>query len=373
MRFRALCYLFIFSCFHLGNASPLETAPDIKFDVRKANTQFDQINLKLSVENLNVTDLGAAIEALTELSTHAANCVETAQRKITNLNEMVARNNVLSTPTKDSVDKLYLSNQIKKLESHQAECRLFSIRALEAIDAYKKAASQLVKKVAFTRERSLWNILATSLQNPSAEIISPLLEKATLDKLPSLKNFFLMVSLSVLLSFFLLTHFRQRHISRYKIRKNLLNFYHTILLTATITSGMLLFYLLDQFYPNPLASIAFQMIAVFLGYLLIHLAIIFAFQQPKVKGYFLLHGMRYQYFRQLFLVVIGMSALGLVGKLVRAQFKIDEISMQLGESLYLLSLLVLSLYFVARFCRTHHKIQWVQQYRPLIRAVTLIW
>jgi potassium efflux system protein len=373
MRLRFLCYLLILISTQLANATPLETTPDTKFDVKQANTQFDQINLKLSVENLNLSDLGTAIDTLSELNSRAEHCVDTAQKKINNLNELVAQNNVLSNQTKQSVDRLYLSNQIKKLESHQADCRLFSIRAIETIDAYKKASSQLVKKVAFTREQSLWNILTTTVQSPVAVIITPLFENMQFDAFPSFKSALWMISISFLFSFLLLFHLQKRQISLYKIRKNPLTFYHMILLTTTISSGMLLCYLWDQFCSTPLDSTTFQINAIVFAYLLAHIAIIFAFLQPKVKGYFLLHRMSYQYFRQLFFVVISMGALGFIGALITAQFKMDEISIQLGESLYLFSLLIFSLYFVVRFGRIHRQVPWVQRYRPFIRTATFIW
>lgn len=157
MRIVVLSFLFILTTLATTPVMSIEPRPEIKFDLKKANQQFDQIKFKLSGDHLNLPDLENAIETLQKFNHQAEKCVSDAQKKIDDLNELLMQNSSLSKPEKHSVDLVYLDDQKKGLASHQAECRLFSIRAQEAIDAYKIACSNIVKKVTFTREAPLWS------------------------------------------------------------------------------------------------------------------------------------------------------------------------------------------------------------------------
>lgn len=157
MRVIILFFLLITTTLTTAQVLPVQVLPEKKFDLKGANQQFDQINLKLSVENLNLPDLEQAIDILHKLNTQAEQCVISTQKKIDDLNELAIQNGSLSKPDKHSVDALYLEAQRKELSSHQAECRLFTIRAQEAIEAYKTASSKIVKKVTFTRDTPLWD------------------------------------------------------------------------------------------------------------------------------------------------------------------------------------------------------------------------
>lgn len=168
MRLIALSCLFILSIFTATPGLSMETESNVKFDLKKANQQFDTINLTLSVQNLNLNNLEKAIKTLESLNYEASSCVISAQRKIDDLNDLSVQNGTLSTPEKHSVDAVYLNEQIKGLTSQQAECRLFSIRAQEALDAYKKTTAKLAKKVVFTRGEPLWS----SVSNQSIYLLS---------------------------------------------------------------------------------------------------------------------------------------------------------------------------------------------------------
>lgn len=144
-------------------AIPMEVI-GIKFDVKNANQKFDQINLKLSVQNLNREDLDIAVATLTELDDQAEQCIAEAEKKLSNLNDLAIQSGEKTSSETRGVDKDYLNGQKKALVDHQAECRLFSIRAKEAIGVYRTAASQLVKQEALVREIPLWTNISKLTQ-----------------------------------------------------------------------------------------------------------------------------------------------------------------------------------------------------------------
>lgn len=77
MRIFVMILLFFFSISPtLGD----NTLPAI-FDVKNANKQFDQINLQLSVQNLNLNNLNKAVETLGELSAQSDECIADIQKK----------------------------------------------------------------------------------------------------------------------------------------------------------------------------------------------------------------------------------------------------------------------------------------------------
>ena len=128
---------FIIACFfclaaNIGMAEPLNELP-AGFNSKKANQQFDQINLQLSIQNLNLTHLDSAVDTLTSLTIQADRCVEITQKKLTNVEFLIKQATNPQENNGQGADLVYLNNQQKELSDAQSQCRLFSIRDKEAI------------------------------------------------------------------------------------------------------------------------------------------------------------------------------------------------------------------------------------------------
>ncbi|HFF3294086.1 TPA: portal protein, partial [Legionella pneumophila] len=160
MRIFVMILLFFFSISPtLGD----NTLPAI-FDVKNANKQFDQINLQLSVQNLNLNNLNKAVETLGELSAQSDECIADIQKKINGVDVLIKQ--ATSTGNDKGADLVYLNNQKHQLAELQSQCRLFSIRAQEAIEAYKSAILQLRQEKTLARTLPLWQ-LASKIINSS--------------------------------------------------------------------------------------------------------------------------------------------------------------------------------------------------------------
>ena len=353
-------------------ALPIETALDTKFNLKKANQQYDQINLKLSVENLNLVDLENAIKTLEELNHKAENCIIDAQKKINNLDELATQNNNLSTPEKQSVDLVYLNKQKKTLSSHQAECRLFSIRTKEAIEAYRTAVSQLVKKVAFTREMSLWTNINKLVQQLPNQHISSLLPIKQTHLLPPIITLVCIIGLSLLLSTLLLIELQKSRLKHRLIKFNYLGLSNLLLLTATLSMGGLILYQFTVLPPD-LSSLSLFIPTLLFGYFTALLFTLFIYRLKIIKKYFLLHSLDYDFFYHISMIIITFYAIGLGGSLLSTQLNLNDTVAQLSESLYLLIIIILTLFYIYRFCSKHLHAPFIQHHRKLIYYSTSGW
>ena len=100
-RFVITCLIFL--CVNACLAKPLANVP-FGFDIKKANQQFDHINLQLSVQNLNLNNLDAAVDTLTGLSDKAEECVEELQKKINSVDILIKQGNSSPDNQKEGAD-----------------------------------------------------------------------------------------------------------------------------------------------------------------------------------------------------------------------------------------------------------------------------
>ena len=164
MRFFAMSCLF-FLCVNTATANSLNGAV-LAFDIKKANQQFDHINLQLSVQNLNLNNLDTAVTTLTKLTTGADECMEEVQKKINNIEILIKQVGGATDTKNEGADLVYLNSQQKEFADEQAQCRLFAIRAKEAIEAYKTAMAQIKQEETLTRGTPLWTIIDQTVNAP---------------------------------------------------------------------------------------------------------------------------------------------------------------------------------------------------------------
>lgn len=283
--------------FQVSPAHAMNTTPHVTFDVKKANQQFDQINIALSVEDLNLNNLENAIATLDVLNHQAENCIVNTQQKIDELNDLSLQNGNIATTEKNSVDAIYINAQKKGLSAKQAECRLFSIRAQEAINAYRTATAKIVKKVTFTRGASLWTAFEQLKQSP---LTVP--ADAWTD-------------------------------NDFKLNLGLLG----------------------------------------IGYVCAMFATLYLFKRRRFKAYFLLHTLDYHFFKQLAVTTLTLYAIAQAGTLILTQLKPIDATIQLGQSIYLLTVICIAIGFIHYFFSIHRNHIFIKQYRRFVFYLTICW
>lgn len=297
----ALLFSLLILAINTALAIPIEIA-ETKFDIKNANQQFDQINLKLSVQNLIRADLDKAVETLSSLDSQAEHCVIEAEKKLSNLHDLTIESGKQTSSEKQSVDRVYLNHQVKELAAQQAKCRLFSIRAKEAINAYRTAASQLVKQEALVREIPLWTAVSQLTQEC------------------------------------------------YQNRCTL------------------------PFKPFQESTLIFPLLAIVFGYFLSFFLINFAFRTKLIRAYFLWNSLDYHFFHKLLMAILNLGTIGLAGNLLSIVISASNDALwYIFESLYLFTVLGVSLSFVHYFCNEHRHYSFIKNYQSFFRWIGAFW
>ncbi|MFZ4076687.1 MAG: hypothetical protein ACOYKA_01755, partial [Legionellaceae bacterium] len=237
---------FAFLCLFLSASSGIYSAPitvdPLEFDVKEANRTFDKINLKLSIQNLKLEDLNAAVSTLAQLTQGADDCVETAQKKINTIDTLLKQSTETQNDTLQA-DHLYLDNEKKERLDTLAQCRLFSIRSNEAMSAYKSAAFDLKQEVTLSRGKPLWELLQPIQQNPPQ--FSPIVQTTHL-LLPWYKPFswVLMTLSSLILAITALYLLSKSSFSKKYLRFKHFKLLYIVVLTLSILFGFIFISLL---------------------------------------------------------------------------------------------------------------------------------
>ncbi|HBD7142172.1 TPA: mechanosensitive ion channel [Legionella pneumophila] len=361
MRIFIMILLFFFSISPtLGD----NTLPAI-FDVKNANKQFDQINLQLSVQNLNLNNLNKAVETLGELSAQSDECIADIQKKINGVDVLIKQ--ATSTGNDKGADLVYLNNQKHQLAELQSQCRLFSIRAQEAIEAYKSAILQLRQEKTLARTLPLWQ-LASKIINSSdnTKWINHTKEKFLLQDLP-VYLWFCIVAGSFFISILILSKLRQSNVIRRYVKLKKIRWSHITLLALFMMTGSFYGYIsLFTGEEQPINS-QFLLIKELFWFLCGTLFIVCLFKVKKIKAFFDWYAMDSEFFEILGIVIVAFYFLALSEQRLFDIWEVNKIIVELTRSIFLFLLLGTTAYFTHYFCRSHLHISFVKRHYNFIR------
>lgn len=370
MRFLiTLCIVVL--CSNAALANPLSDA-SFNFNITAANQAFDKINLQLSIQNLNTNNLTTAIDTLNNLTEQADQCVSTTHKKLTGINLLIQEGNANTAKSAPGADLVYLTNEQKKLENMQAQCRLFSIRAKEAISAYKTAVGQLKGRETLERDLPLWTIIKQILASP------PLNEadKVTQIQLPELllspTMWLVLSAIALFSSFTLLYRLRKTRFARHYLHIKKIHAGNVLLLSACFISTVVLGYLsfLYQASAPPILLLALSQ-CLFL-YFLEWLLVLFIFNMKRVRVLFYWYSLDHDFFRTLSLFCLSVYTLSIIEQILGTSFNLNTLYWQLSESLCLLAVLFIEIYFVYYFCNTHRHLQFIKNHHCLIKRMSIL-
>jgi len=340
------------------------------FDVKQANRQFDQINLKLSTEDLNRPDLDAAVNQLTELDNQAEYCVTDTQRKLNNLNTLGIPSRAENYLDKPSVDQVYINQQKKEFENIQAQCRLFSIRAKEAIEAYRAASAKFAKKEVVTKGLTLWDVAESFFYQPPNAKVTQTVNAFFSPMIPPYSMSVGLSSFAILMAIFVFLKLQKNRFVRQLLKPKSLGISMLFLLAATLLAGCFLIYQLNAL-ANDLQSL---LIPTALFSYLFSLTLLNFFSQIRwVRGYCLVYSLDKPFIHAFLVNVMTLGSIGFVGYLFSESISNQDPHWQFFESSYLILSLGLVAYFVYFFCRKHSHYSFIQLHRKSIYGVTLLW
>ncbi|HAU4169727.1 TPA: mechanosensitive ion channel [Legionella pneumophila] len=361
MRIFVMILLFFFSISPtLGDS----TLPAI-FDVKNANKQFDQINLQLSVQNLNLNNLNKAVETLGELSAQSDECIADIQKKINGVDVLIKQ--ATSTGNDKGADLVYLNNQKHQLAELQSQCRLFSIRAQEAIEAYKSAILQLRQEKTLARTLPLWQ-LASKIINSSdnTKWINHTKEKFLLQDLP-VYLWFCIVAGSFFISILISSKLRQSNVIRRYVKLKKIRWSHITLLALFMMTGSFYGYISLFTGEEQLINSQFLLIKELFWFLCGTLFIVCLFKVKKIKAFFDWYAMDSEFFEILSIVIVAFYFLALSEQRLFDIWEVNKIIVELTRSIFLFLLLGTTAYFTHYFCRSHLHISFVKRHYNFIR------
>lgn len=391
----AILFIFCQTAFAIPPATSVTAAvPTLSkqantFDIKEANKEFDKLNIKLSTENLRLETLSHAIKTLNKLIANANDCVETNEKRISTLDEQIQQSvnssgtNANATPlpaasapvvdaNKSAADLVYLNTERKKLTSQLSQCRLFSIRAKEAVDAYTTAIAKLKHEETFARGLPLWSIVkeTQALSNDTPLISANMAWPA---KLLSPWIWGIMVASSVLIaSLCMLLLRRQKWVTRYmRIRSFQIStlFIFSVFLLCCMIMGQLKFFAT----PNQAATtLPLQLMNIISLYVFGLLIITLLFTVKWVRAFFCWYSLDSSFFKSLTIFLFSFYSLAFLAKLLAKQMTMNSLYWQLGMSIFLLAVLATATYFVYYFCHAHKHIPFIKSHYRLIRRVSAL-
>ncbi|HFE6152660.1 TPA: mechanosensitive ion channel family protein [Legionella pneumophila] len=361
MRIFVMILLFFFSISPtLGDT----TLPAI-FDVKNANKQFDQINLQLSVQNLNLNNLNKAVETLSELSAQSDECIADIQKKINGVDTLIKQ--ATSTGNDKGADLVYLNNQKHQLAELQSQCRLFSIRAQEAIEAYKSAILQLRQEKTLARTLPLWQLLNKIINSSdNTKWINHTKEKFLLQDSP-VYLWFCIVAGSFFISILILSKLRQSNVIRRYVKLKKIRWSHITLLALFMMTGSFYGYISLFTGEEQLINSQFLLIKELFWFLCGTLFIVCLFKVKKIKAFFDWYAMDSEFFEILSIVIVAFYFLALSEQRLFDIWEVNKIIVELTRSIFLFLLLGTTAYFTHYFCRSHLHISFVKRHYNFIR------
>lgn len=364
-------------------APPTPTTPAIEqiqpeFNLKQANKTFDQLNLKLTIEERNVEHLEAAIATLNQLINDANTYINFNQKKLTSLDSVIkeADHNKANSPElpkakeKTGVDQDYIEKEQKALSDKIAQSRLFIIRAQEAINAYQMTVTKIKKRQVLTLGLPLWSLLDHIQTDPNEATINiptdvhiPNFTTMTWYKLSGVTLLCMMVSTLMIRKIKLhrLTRklLRVRHI---RIRDGILLFL-CLLTTIVGLSGIQV--LTGQNSAN--ASHLIKLILIGGGYLWALACINAIFKSTLVSATFFWYSLDGRFFKNVLIFFLTYYTISQVSSMAAQIFTIPNTLWQLIQIAFHSGVIITAIGFTVYFCYTHQHIQFIRNHRTLLQ------
>ncbi|NBX84550.1 MAG: portal protein [Gammaproteobacteria bacterium] len=360
--------------------SNAKTTQDPEFNIADANKEFDQINLKLSTQNLNIKDLSHAIKSLQHLSDQAQECVDETQKKLNNINTLIIQNVTpndatppsTTTPTEKTADQLYFQKEVKKLNNAQAQCRLFKIRASEAIFAYQTTVAELKKEETFSKSSPIWKTIPKLMQIWQTHNMFPPNLNLQISDL-EIKNWLFHALISIFLSLYLL----------YKILKtpSLMKVFrikheHTAWMISSILTLWMTFNWIWCYLHESVPNFNFHTCDIFKVLLILSGLFslnVLIFSMKRTRAIFIWYGLDFNYFYQLFNTALVLALIAETFKWSKLLINYPKIFIHAAQSVYLWLALFCCLSMIFHFFRLHFHYNWVRKYKKRLKSISVIY
>jgi len=365
---------------HCDNPAPIvyqKQTTNVKedFNITDANKDFDQINLKLSSQNLNLKDLTNAIKKLQKLNNFAQECIENTQKKINNLNNLLITPSTPETKDKPSLnqenstaDQVYLQTESKRLTNEQAQCRLFSIRASEAISVYQSTVAELKKEETFSQTLPIWHSIPKLINNIKTDRLFN--QNPNIDiSLVSWNYLAITLLLAFISAFYIFYYFS--NVTKFKKIFRIKDEKLEWVISLFINNWMLINLIWFKIYLPDSGSIAnlCQKLAIFASLIFLNH---FIFSIKRVRALFYWYTLDFKYFDQLISVIIYILLLRSIGQWIKPLLEPTKTFSIVAQTIFLLLILVLNIKYVFRFVNQSLNFKWIRTYQKKLKGIAIV-
>lgn len=216
------------------NVFAQEGIPDnTVFNIKNINQQFDQINKKITQENISLETLTAEVDHLEQLHENGKDCVEKSQDQLKKLDELLSSKEFEASLKLGQADYQYLKDKQIFYVKQMAECRLFLYRSQEELVKYKDKIKVLSTYQILKQEVPIWKYnqkqFSTALGQLDIEKFFPMPSLAQLSTKKMMVGVFLLI-FTLSLAIYL------RHICRHWLNAKHTDNRFLIALIATIAT-----------------------------------------------------------------------------------------------------------------------------------------
>ncbi len=357
------------------NTEPHLVKEQAEFDLKQANKKFDQINLRLSVENLNIEHLNDAITLLNQLKAGANDCIDLKQKKLNSIDPMLAEATHAKDGNKSGADLVYLTQEQKKIAAQLAQCRLFSIRAQEAITTYQSTVAQIKQKQVLTRGLPLWTLLAHIHQTPAKATLSAGFSFTLPADFETPWLFKIgILGFSIVLAGFVIIKTKSHQILRKVLSTRKIGMGDFSLLALCFFWSFITVYF-NIMLPEQLSASSLLMLhltEIFCYYLWALAFITLMFKVNIVMLVFYWYTLDDNFFRKLLIFLLSYYALTMMGQFVMQSLPINELLWQLGQVIFLTGVLITAIGFFYYFCHTHQHIHFIHTHRSVLQKTIIL-
>ena len=356
---------------------PLNKPP---FDVKVANAQFDKLNLKLSTNGQNANLLKSAIKALKDLMGNADDCIKTNEKKLSSIDSQIQETNpnnekvdIANTSSKSEADLVYLAKERKSLSSKLAQCRLFFIRAKEAIEVYEANLSKMKKDEILAKGEPIWVIVDNFITNEAAtiKILPSIFNIPT--KITNLSNIGLIFALSFLLSGVIFYSAYNSKKTRQYLHLRKIHYLSFFILSFSIASLCITSFLTFIFYTQQnVSSLILNFSIIITCYLFSVFLISLTFNIKKIKAFFCWYSLDSHFFKSLIIFLFSLYTIAFGVKTLGENINFNEAIWLLGQSIFLYTEIFLAIGFVYYFCYSHRQISFIKKHNKPIKFFSTI-
>jgi len=347
------------------------------FDITEAYNIFDQTNLRLSTQNLDIREMNHAIKLFKQLNENAAECIESTQKRINNINSLITLTTPAIAPDPNnkpspvSADQIYLQKELKELINRQAQCRLFTIKATDVISRYQSVVAELKKVETFSQSSTAWEYFPRLIRLWKEHHLFQ--HNMSIDEFQfEWKQWLGHAFLSLIFTLFILWKFT--HKTYLKKIFSLKNDYFIWGSCLFICLWWLFNWSWCEIHDIHKASdehlcYLFKILSIFSSLLFLNT---FIFSIKRIRALFYWYELDFSYFYSLVNAIICLSTIMHLGEWFKFQLLPSKTVLLVAQSIFLFLTIFVNISFFFIFIRKHLHYHWIRSHQKALKNLDLI-